>query len=409
MSATPRAGLPVQRAPRRRGFRGAAARCMAALALLGLGGMASAADGGPAPVSGDVPEATGWRAEVVTGGLEHPWSIAWLPDGTALLTERAGRLRVLRDGRLDPVPVAGLPEIFVAGQGGLLDVALHPDFAGNRLVYLTFSTGTSDANRTAVARGRFDGRALHDVEVVFTVADPKPGAQHFGSRMAWLPDGTLLVSVGDGGNPPTRFRGENIRNQAQNLGTHFGKVLRLRDDGTPAPGNPFAGRPGARPEIWTLGNRNVQGMARDPASGRVWASEHGSRGGDELNVVEGGANYGWPVVSYSNEYWGPRVAELSSRPDVTEPRLVWTPSKAPSGLVFYTGDVHPQWKGDLFSGALKLGQVRRLRLDGTTVTGEEKLTIGRRVRDVRQGPDGHLYVLTDEDDGALLRIVPAGG
>jgi glucose/arabinose dehydrogenase len=332
--------------------------------------------------------------------------MAWLPDGSALITERAGRLRVLRDGALDPTPVAGLPPVLASGQSGLLDVSLHPDFAENRLVYLTFATGTPDANRTALARGRFDGRALLDTEVIFQNADPKSGGQHFGSRMLWLPDRSLLVSIGDGGNPPIRFGSENIRNQAQNPATHFGKVLRLRDDGQPLPDNPFAGQAGARPEVWSLGHRNVQGLARDPASGRVWANEHGSRGGDELNVIERGQNYGWPMVTYSVEYWGPRISDESSRPGIAEPRLVWTPSKAPSGLAFYTGDAFPAWKGNLFSGALKFEQVRRIELDGTRVVGEEKLTIGQRVRDVRQGPDGYLYVLTDEDDGALLRLVP---
>lgn len=364
---------------------------------------------GPAPVSGDVPEAQGWRAEVVVRGLEHPWAIAWLPDGTALITERPGRLRRLRDGRLDPSPVPGLPPVLAAGQGGLLDVSLHPDFARNGLVYLTLTTGTPEANRTALARGRFDGRALQGTAVIFQNADAKAGGQHFGSRLVWLPDGSLLMSVGDGGNPPISFGGRHIRNQAQNPGTHFGKVLRLKDDGTPHPDNPFVGRPGARPEVWTLGHRNIQGMTRDPVSGRIWANEHGSRGGDELNVIEGGGNYGWPEVTYSMEYWGPPIADETSRPGITDPRLVWTPSKAPSGLTFYTGAAFPQWQGDLFSGALKFEQVRRLRLDGTRVVGEEKLTIGERVRDVRQGPDGYLYLLTDEDDGALLRIVPAGG
>ncbi len=400
----PRSAAPPRR-PRVRAFRPTAALALYVLvAAVRPGG---ATETGSAPISGDVPEASGWRAEVVVEGLSHPWSIVWLPDGSALVTERRGRLRVLRDGRLDPAPVAGLPPAYVGGQGGLLDVSLHPRFAENRLVYLTFASGTADANRTALARGRFDGTTLSDTEVIFQSADPKSGAQHFGSRIVWLPDGSLLMSVGDGGNPPTRFAGENIRNQAQNPGTHFGKVLRLRDDGTPHPDNPFAGKSGARPEIWTIGHRNIQGMTRDPASGRVWANEHGSRGGDELNVIEGGGNYGWPVVTYSSEYWGPRISGDSSRSGIVEPKLVWTPSKAPSGLTLYTGDVYPQWKGDLFSGALKFGQVRRIRLDGARVVGEEKLTIGRRVRDVRQGPDGHLYVLTDEDDGALLRIVPS--
>jgi glucose/arabinose dehydrogenase len=362
---------------------------------------------GPAPISADVPEAEGWRIEVVVGGLEHPWSIAWLPDGSALVTERPGRLRVIRGGELDPRPVSGLPPVTAVGQGGLLDVALHPDFGENRLVYLTFSTGDPDANRTAVARGRFNGASLEDTEIIFRNAAAKSGGQHFGSRMVWMPDRSLLVSIGDGGNPPTSYEGENIRNQAQNPATHFGSILRLRDDGTPHPDNPFADRPGARPEIWTIGHRNVQGMTRDPVSGRIWANEHGSRGGDELNLIEGGNNYGWPEVTYSMEYWGPPISDETSRPGIEEPKLVWTPSKAPSGLAFYTGERYPGWKGNLFSGALKFQQVRRIALDGTRVVEEEKLTIGRRVRDVRQGPDGYLYLLTDQPDGELLRIRPA--
>lgn len=361
---------------------------------------------GPSPISADVPEAEGWRTETVVTGLSHPWSIAWLPDGSALVTERAGRLRLIRNGRLDPRPISGLPPVLSHGQGGLLDVALHPDFAANRLVYLTLSIGNPDENRTALARGRLDGYTLQDTEIIFQVADPKSGGQHFGSRLLWLPDRSLLMSVGDGGNPPTSFQGENIRNQAQNPGTHFGALLRLEDDGTPHPDNPLADLAGARPELWTLGHRNTQGLARDPLSGRVWANEHGSRGGDELNVITGGNNYGWPEVTYSNEYWGPRISQETSRPGIPDPILVWTPSKAPSGLTFYTGDIYPSWKGSLFSGALKFGQIRRIELDGTRVVREEKLTIGQRVRDVRQGPDGYLYVLTDEDDGALLRILP---
>lgn len=377
--------------------------------LLGATTAGCEARTGPAPaVSADVPEARGWRAEVVTGGLSHPWSIAWLPDGSALVTERGGRLRMVREGKLDPTPISGLPPVLAQGQGGLLDVSLHPDFADNRLVYLTYATGTPDANRTALARGRLDGHALRDTQIIFENADPKSGGQHFGSRLIWLPDKSLLMSIGDGGNPPLSFNGENIRDQAQDPATHFGSVLRLNDDGTPHPDNPFTSRPGARPEIWTIGHRNIQGMARNPVSGRVWANEHGSRGGDELNHIEGGNNYGWPEVTYSNEYWGPRISNETSRPGIKDPKLVWTPSKAPSGLTFYTGEVYPGWKGNLFSGALKFEQVRRIVLDGTRVVGEEKLTIGQRVRDVRQGPDGYLYLLTDEDDGALLRILPVG-
>lgn len=378
-----------------------------AVGLLTMTSAGCGAQTGPAPISGDVPEAKGWRTEVVTGDLSHPWAIAWLPDGAALVTERSGRLRLIRDGELDPRPIAGLPPVLAHGQGGLLDVSLHPDFSQNQLVYFTLAIGTPEANRTALARGRLDGHALQDTEVIFENADAKSGGAHFGSRMVWLPDKTLLMSVGDGGNPPTSFEGENIRNQAQNPGTHFGAVLRLNDDGTPPADNPFVGQPGARPEIWTIGHRNIQGMTRDPLSGRIWANEHGSRGGDELNVIEGGNNYGWPEVTYSYEYWGPRISDETSRQGIVDPKLVWTPSIAPSGLTLYAGDVYPEWQGNLFSGALKFQQIRRIVLDGTEVIGEDKLTIKQRVRDVRQGPDGYLYVLTDEDEGALLRILPA--
>jgi glucose/arabinose dehydrogenase len=363
---------------------------------------------GSAPISGDVPEASGWRIEIVADGLRHPWSIAWLPDGSALVTEREGRLRLIEEeGKLDPNPISGLPTLLALGQGGLLDVSLHPDFGSNRFVYLTFTAGSPEANRTALARGRLDGRVLRGTDVIFRNADPKAGGQHFGSRMLWLPDKSLLLSIGDGGNPPLSFGGKHIRDQAQNPGTHFGSILHLKDDGTPHADNPLAARSDARPEIWTIGHRNIQGMTRDPLSGRVWATEHGARGGDELNLIEGGKNYGWPIVTYSNEYWGPRISEETSRPGMADPKLVWTPSKAPSGLSFCTSDVYPAWKGDLFSGALKFQQVRRIHLDGTRVVKEEKLTVGQRVRDVRQGPDGYLYLLTDEVKGALLRILPA--
>jgi glucose/arabinose dehydrogenase len=375
--------------------------------LLGLATAGCEARTGSVPISADAPEARGWRTEVVVDGLSHPWSIAWLPNGSALVTERQGRLRLIRDGKLDPTPISGLPPVLAHGQGGLLDLSLHPDFADNRLVYLTFATGTPEANRTALARGRLVGHSLHNTEIVFQNDDLKSGGQHFGSRMIWLPDKSLLMSIGDGGNPPLSFDDGNIRNQAQNPGTHFGSVLRLKDDGTPHPDNPFASQSGAKSEIWTIGHRNIQGLARDPVGGRIWANEHGSRGGDELNRIEGGKNYGWPEVTYSNEYWGPKVSDETSRPGIEDPVLVWTPSKAPSGLTFYTGDRYPHWKGNLFSGALKFEQVRRIVLDGTRVVNEEKLTIGQRVRDVRQGPDGYLYVLTDEDNGALLRILPS--
>lgn len=388
-------------------MRGVARRFRLGVACLLAGRVAlGEVPAGPLPLTGDVPVATGWRIEEVVGGLRHPWAIAWLPEGAALVTERPGRLRLIRDGRLQPSPIAGLPDVFAEGQGGLLDLALHPRFASNRLVYLTCARGTSTANRTALVRGRLGDGRLEDVEVIFEVADDKAGGQHFGSRLAWLPDDSLLVSIGDGGNPPIALDGAPIRRQAQRLETQLGKILRLTDDGRPHPGNPFVDRPGARPEIWTLGHRNIQGLARDPLSGRVWATEHGARGGDELNLIEGGANYGWPLVTYSREYWGTRISDTTSAPEMRDPKAVWTPSKAPSGLAFYTGDKLPDWRGDLFSGALVFKEVRRIILDGERVVGEERLPIGRRVRDVRQGPDGYLYLLTDEPSGQLLRILP---
>jgi len=381
-----------------------AAFCLVASATL------AAPPTGPVPLTGDVPVADGWDKEIVVDGLVHPWSIVWLPNGAALVTERPGRLRLIEDGALVPEPVAGVPTVLVHGQGGLLDLALHPDFSENGFVYLTCSRGTQDANRTALLRGRLsaDLKRLEGVETVFEVPDAKAGGQHFGSRLVWLPDASLLLSIGDGGNPPISFEDAPIRQQAQELDTYFGKILRLTDAGRPHPDNPFHGRKDARPEIWTFGHRNIQGLTRDPASGRVWANEHGARGGDELNLIEGGQNYGWPRVTYSREYWGPRISDRTTTIGVRDPKVVWTPSKAPSGLAFYTGAVFPEWQGDLFSGALVFKEIRRIVLEGARVVAEEKLPIGQRVRAVSQGPDGYLYVLTDEPDGQLLRIVPAG-
>ncbi len=381
--------------------------CMASLAGLLLG--CSAPAGSIEPTGSDLPEATGWRAEEIVRGLVHPWAIAWLPNGDALITERPGRLRLLRDGALARAPIAGLPDICTdCGQGGLMDIALHPGFARNRLVYLTFAQGNGDRNRTALARGRLDRQAkrLLDTEVIFHNADWKSGGQHFGSRLLWLPDGTLLMSIGDGGNPPASFDGDVIRKQAQNPGTHFGSVLRLSETGRAAPDNPLVGEPGAKPEIYSYGHRNIQGMTRHPDTGIIYANEHGSRGGDELNRIQAGHNYGWPEVTYSNEYWGPPISELRSRADVTDPLVVWTPSKAPSGLSVYTGERFPHWRGDLLSGALKFREIHRLDLEDGAIVGKERLKIGERVRDLRMGPDGELYVLTDARNGALLRILP---
>lgn len=360
--------------------------------------------------SGEAAPAQGWKATDVVTGLRHPWGIAWLPDGSMLITEREGRVRrASAAGVLDATPLAGVPAVAAVGQGGLMDVALHPKFAENSLVYFTYSAGSRNANRTTLARARLDGNELKDWRVLFQVSREKAGGQHFGSRILWLGDGTLLLSIGDGGNPPVRLDGSNIRNLAQSKGAHFGKVLRLTDEGAPARDNPFVGEEGALPEVWSYGHRNIQGMALDPASGRVWANEHGARGGDELNLIEKGANYGWPVVTYSREYAGPEITTERSRAGIHDPKIVWTPAQAPSGLAFYTGDKFPAWKGNLFSGGLVTGEVRRIVLgsDGVRVEREEVINIGSRVRDVRQGPDGLLYVLTDEGDGRLIRIEPS--
>ena len=330
-------------------------------------------------------------------GLERPWSMAWLPDGTILITERPGRLRVARGGFLEPQPVLGVPEVLAVGQGGLMDVSPHPNFAENNLIYLTYSHGSQSANRTRVARATFDGSALENLEVIFEVAKAKPRTQHFGSRIVWLPDNTMLVAFGDGGNPPIQLDGDLIRKQAQNLNSRLGKVVRLNDDGSIPPDNPFVGTTGADAAIWSYGHRNIQGMTFDRANNRLWSTEHGAKGGDELNLVQKGENYGWPKVTYSQEYSGGEISSERSRVGMQDPKVVWTPSIAPSGLAFYNGD--------LFAGGLVSQDVRRIDLDEEgNVLGEESILIGQRVRDVRQSPDGRLYILTDESDGKLISI-----
>lgn len=340
--------------------------------------------------------------ETVVSGLNRPWGIAWLPDGSKLITERRGSIQLVSGGQM--TPVTGGPEVFARGQGGLMDVALHPDFAKNNWVYFTYSAGDANANGTALGRGTLRGGRLEGFQQLFRVSQSKRGQQHFGSRILWLPDGTLLMSVGDGGNPPNSLDGENIRNQAQKPASHLGKILRLTAEGKPAPGNAWAGKGGA-PEVWTIGHRNIQGLARDPGTGRIYASEHGARGGDEVNVVESGKNYGWPVATWSVEYSGPKISDSTSLPGMVDPIVVWTPCPAPSGLAFYTGDKNSAWRGDLFSGGLRSADVIRIDLDAQgRVAGQSRIEVGERVRDVRQGPDGHLYVLTDAANGSLIRL-----
>lgn len=355
----------------------------------------------------NVTVAKNFRTTTVLQGLERPWSMAWLPDGSMLITERPGRLRIVRNGKLDLEPVAGVPEVFAVNHGGLLDVSLHPNFAQNSLVYFTYSAGTNQANQTRVAKATFDGISLQNWTDIFEVQPTKPEGQHFGARIIWLPDNTMLVGLGDGGNPPIRLNGDFIRNQAQNLNSHLGSIVRINDDGSIPEDNPFVNNDQANPAIWSYGHRNIQGMTIEPTTNRVWSTEHGSRGGDELNLITAGQNYGWPQVSYSDEYTGGRVAEVNSRPDVPEPKVVWTPSIAPSGLAFYQSDRFSQWQGDLFVGGLVSRDVRRLDLDDQgNVLGEESISIGQRVRDIRQSPEGMLYVLTDEQDGHLIRLEP---
>ena len=362
----------------------------------------------PAVVSGDVPAEKGFRTVILFQGLENPWSMAWLPNGDMLVTERPGRLRRVTNGRLVAAPIAGVPEVFASGQGGLLDIRLHPRFEANRSIYFTYSHGTKKANRTRVASAVLNGDKLDDWQVIFEVGDAKSGGQHFGSRLVWLPDGTLLVSVGDGGNPPVRLQGGWIRKQAQNRNSHLGKILRLNQDGSVPSDNPFFLSTDADAALWSVGHRNIQGMAYDPLRSMIWASEHGALGGDELNRIQKGQNYGWPAVTFSREYVGGfKISPYTTKPGMVDPQAVWMTAIAPSGLVIYTGNRFEHWRGDLFAGGLKSQDIRRIDLDDSgKVIGQTALRIGQRVRDVRQGPDGLLYVLTDESNGSLLRLEP---
>lgn len=347
------------------------------------------------------------RLVTFTEGLERPWALAFLPDGRMLVTERPGRMRVVgSDGRLDPVPVAGLPRVDAQGQGGLLDLALHPGFRDNGWVYWTYAQRDAQGdNGTEVARGRLAGGPgawrMENVETIFRMA-PKSGAGvHFGSRLVFDRGGLLYVTLGD--------RGEMAR--AQKLDDHAGKILRLTDDGRPAPGNPFLGHPKARPEIFALGHRNVQGAVLSPTTGVLWAHEHGPQGGDELNVIKAGVNYGWPVITYGVNYvTGTKIGEGTEKPGMAQPVKYWVPSPALSGMAFYQGTRFERWRGDLLLGALRGQSLIRVRLDGERFVDEEFMLTGAlpRIRDVRVGPDGLVYLLTDQPNGAILRLEPAG-
>jgi len=338
--------------------------------------------------------------EVVTvaDGLEKPWGFAFLPDGRMLVTEKPGRLRIVSgDGTLSE-PVAGVPKVAAVGQGGLLDVALDPDFADNHLIYLSFSEPGPGGSGTAVLRGKLVGQRLESPEIIFRMNPKLGGGRHFGSRLVFLPDGTLLISLGE--------RAQQDR--AQDLSNHQGTVVRINPDGTIPADNPFKDRAGALPEIYSYGHRNVHGLFLDPGTGTVWAHEYGALGGDELNILRPGANYGWPAVTYSRNYNGSIISRATEAAGMEPPVIYWTPSISPSGMTLYTGDKFPQWQGNIFVGALTPGHLRRLEMEGNRVASQEILLRGlrQRIRDVRTGPDGYIYVLTDSRKGRLLRLQP---
>ena len=354
------------------------------------------------PVVYDTAEGQRIRVVVVTRGLSHPWSLAFLPDGNMLVTQRTGQLRLIRNGVLDPQPIAGVPAVRSQGLSGLMDVALHPQFAQNRLVYLTYTKPLQGTQNTlALARGRLDGQTLTDVRDVFVASAGTGGA----SRIAFARDGTIFMTTGGGGDKG-----------AQDPNSHAGKVLRLRDDGSAPTDNPFVGRAGYKPEIYSLGHRNSIGLAIHPGTGEPWQNENGPNGGDELNIIKPGRNYGWPIVSYGRTYPGPRQSEVPWQEGFEQPAVFWVPSIAISGLAFYTGDRLPKWKGDVFVGGLRTGEIpgtghleRILFNEKMEELRRESLLVDlrQRIRDVRQGPDQLLYLLTDADDGAVLRIEPA--
>ena len=346
-------------------------------------------------------QAQALKPVTVASGLQNPWSLAFLPDGRMLVTEKPGRMRIVSpDGQLGE-PLQGLPKVEAVGQGGLLDVAIDPKFADNGLVYWSFSEADPQGGRgnsTAVARGRLDGNRLADVRVIFRQAPKFASNAHFGSRLVFARDGRLFVTLGD------RF---SRRDDAQLLTNHHGKIVRIEADGRVPADNPFVGQPGALPEIYSYGHRNVQGAALNPATGELWADEHGPQGGDELNVVEHGKNYGWPVITYGTEYvTGAKIGEGTAKAGMEQPLTYWVPSIATSGLAFLTSERYPGWKGNAFVGALKAQLLVRLELDGRKVVREERLlqNLGERIRDVRQGPDGWLYIVTDSPNGRIIRL-----
>ena len=354
----------------------------------------------PAPAQTVQSEKHAFRVVTLVRGLQHPWSIAFLPDGRMLVTERAGRLRIVgRDFKIDPQPVEGLPAVTAAGQGGLLDVALHPQYAQNGWIYWSYNAEGPGGWGTALARGKLSGSRMTDVQVLFSMEPKTRAVHHFGGRIVFDRKGYVYLTLGDRGDMP----------RAQRMDDHAGSVIRLHDDGRVPADNPFVGRAGAKPEKYTLGNRNMQGAALHPQTGELWTHEHGPQGGDEVNVMRAGRNYGWPVITYGANYvTGTRIGEGTVKAGMEQPLHYWVPSIAPSGMAFYAGDAFPGWRGNLLVGALRDEMVVRLELDGEKVVREERLIKGviGRIRDVRVGPDGLVYLLTDERDGVIARLEP---
>jgi glucose/arabinose dehydrogenase len=346
-------------------------------------------------------EKHGFRLVTLVEGLENPWSIAFLPDGRMLVTERPGRLRIVsKDFRLDPSPVEGLPPIVEVGQGGLFDVVLHPHYSENGWIYISYNGPGSGGWGTELLRARLEGNRLTGTQVLFRLQPKSRTGQHFGGRIAFDRKGFLYLTLGERGD----------KERAQRLDDHAGSVIRLHDDGRVPADNPFVNRPGARPEKFTLGNRNMQGAALHPQTGELWTHEHGPQGGDEVNVMRAGRNYGWPVITYGVNYGiGTKIGEGTEKPGMEQPLYYWVPSIAPSGMTFYTGERFQNWRGNLFVGSLKFQMLARLELDGEKIVKEERLIQGElgRIRDVRTGPDGYIYLLTDAPDGVLARIEPA--
>ena len=339
-----------------------------------------------------------FRLETVASGLEHPWSLAFLPNGSMLVTERAGRLRVIQSGELLPQPVQGLPTPAVSGQGGLFDVVLHPDFEENRTLFLSYAHRSSEGMTTRVARAIFEERRLKDVNIIFEALPRSGASRHFGGRMAFDTFGYLYISVGDRGD----------MDRAQDTQDDAGGVHRITVNGDPAPGNPGFDDPGINNTLFTWGNRNIQGMTVHPVSGDIWTHEHGPRGGDEINVLKAGTNYGWPEITYGIDYSGIPITLNTEKEGMAQPLHYWDPSIAPSGMTFYTGPEFPQWQGSLFVGALKMRKLVRLEIENGRLTAEEDLltSLGERIRDVRTSPGGSLWLLTDSPQGKVYRVVP---